>query len=237
MNTAPPAVSGFAGLGLSPRILTRLGRLGFDTPTPLQEAAIPNRLHCRELGGICPTGTGKTLAFGLPMIERLAGTPKIGLVVVPTRELALQVDETLAAVGGPFGLRTVVLIGGASMVRQINQLRARPQVIVATPGRLLDHLGQGTVSLGNVGITVLDEADRMLDMGFAPAIRRIMDQVPTERQTMLFSATMPEEMTHLAARYLKNPERVETAPQGTLVEGVTHELFVVDKPDKTALLD
>src|SRR5216684_1636326 len=108
MNTAPPAVSGFAGLGLSPRILTRLGRLGFDTPTPIQEAAIPIGLSGRDLVGIAQTGTGKTLAFGLPMIERLAGAPKMGLVVVPTRELALQVDETLAAVGGPFGLRTVV---------------------------------------------------------------------------------------------------------------------------------
>jgi ATP-dependent RNA helicase RhlE len=237
MNSASRVDSGFAGLGLSPRMLARLDRLGFTTPTPIQEAAIPIGLRGRDLVGIAQTGTGKTLAFGLPMIERLAGSSKVGLVVVPTRELALQVDETLAAVGGPFGLRTVVLIGGASMARQVQQLRARPRAIIATPGRLLDHLGQGTLSLGNVGIAVLDEADRMLDMGFAPAINRLMAQVPAERQTMLFSATMPEEITRLATRYLNDPERVETAPQGTLVEGVTHELFVVDKPDKPELLD
>ncbi|MDP3975538.1 MAG: DEAD/DEAH box helicase, partial [bacterium] len=187
--------------------------------------------------GIAQTGTGKTLAFSLPMIQRLAATKKQGLVLVPTRELALQVDETLQKVGGAFGLKTAVIIGGADIRQQIRKLRDKVNVIVATPGRLLDHLQQRTVSLENIGVLVLDEADRMLDMGFEPQIKKILAAMPAERQTMLFSATMPAQIALIASRYMKKPLRVEVAPSGTTVERVEQELFVVPRNQKLALLE
>ncbi len=223
--------SGFNALEIPPSILQKINRLGFTVPTPIQQQAIPVGLQRRDVIGIAQTGTGKTLAFGVPMIANLKHI-QIGLVLAPTRELALQIDETMRKLG----CKTAVLIGGAPMGRQISMLRTRPTIIVATPGRLLDHIQQGTVNLQTVGVVVLDEADRMLDMGFAPAIRKILDTTPVSRQTMLFSATMPKEIADIAQRYQREPVRIEVARAGTGADNVEQELYVVGKEDKSALL-
>ncbi len=223
--------SKFSHLGLSSSTLSALSGLGFHTPSPIQAAAIPVALTGRDLIGMAQTGTGKTLAFSLPMRENL-GPSDFGLVLAPTRELAIQIEETLRKLR----MKTALLIGGAPMGRQVSQIKARPDVIVATPGRLLDHLNQKTVDLRRVRIVVLDEADRMLDMGFAPAIRNILDQTPSQRQTMMFSATMPPSIAKLAADYLRKPETVEVARPGTPVEAITQELHMVAKADKPGLL-
>ncbi|MDP2625153.1 MAG: DEAD/DEAH box helicase, partial [Candidatus Peregrinibacteria bacterium] len=233
MNTIPTT---FYGLGIAPDILKRLESLNFVQPTPIQYKAIPIGIRGEDLIGIAQTGTGKTLAFSIPMIQRLAATKCHGLVLCPTRELALQVEETLKKVGGAFGLKTEVIIGGANMTRQVRALKARPNVIVATPGRLIDHLQQRTVSLEKVGVLVLDEADRMLDMGFAPQLKKIMVMLPNSRQTMLFSATMPAKIAEIARQYMAKPLRVEVAPAGTTAEQVEQELFVVPRNQKMALL-
>lgn len=227
----------FHGLGLAPGILEILTRLGFKAPTPIQGKAIPAAIEGKDIVGIAQTGTGKTLAFGLPMIQRLQANQGQGLVVVPTRELAIQVDESLRKVGASLGIRTAVLIGGAPMGPQIHLLHKRPNIIVATPGRLIDHLEQRILRLDKVIIAVLDEADRMLDMGFMPQITRIFEALPKERQTMLFSATMPSEIMKMAARHMKLPVRVEIAPAGTTAERVTQELFIVSKDQKMRLLE
>lgn len=221
----------FQALDLPPTLMGALDRLGFTTPTPIQSEAIPPALTGRDVIGIAQTGTGKTLAFGLPMLARL-NPGQVGLVIAPTRELALQIEETFLSLGA----RTALLIGGASMGRQIDQLRRRPGVIVATPGRLMDHIMQRTVRLDNVAVAVLDEADRMLDMGFAPTIRRILDTTPKERQTMLFSATMPPEIAALANQYLRDAVRIEVARAGATAENVEQELLVVSKDDKHDVL-
>lgn len=226
----------FNGLGIAPKLLDALDRLGFHQPTPIQVKAIPIAIAGKDLIGVAQTGTGKTLAFGIPMLQRLAQIKGRGLIVLPTRELAVQVDEALHSVGRSIALRTAVLIGGAAMSRQIDALRRRPHIIIVTPGRLIDHLEQKTLQLADVRILVLDEADRMLDMGFAPQINRILSAVSHDRQTMLFSATMPEDIVRIAQKYMQLPLRVEVAPSGTAAERVSHELFVVDKEDKPRLL-
>jgi ATP-dependent RNA helicase RhlE len=222
----------FSGLGLAPRLLEILQKKGFTVPTPIQEQAIPVAISGKDVMGIAQTGTGKTLAFGLPMIQSIATTKKMGLIVLPTRELALQVNEALDNIGRSFGLKTAVLIGGESMNRQLMALRRQPHIIIATPGRLIDHLEQRTVRLDKVGILVLDEADRMLDMGFAPQLKQIMKTVPALRQTMLFSATMPAEIISIANSYMKLPIRVEVAPPGTTISKVTQEIIFVEKHQK-----
>ncbi len=227
-----PIPQGFRALALSSTLHTILDRLCFVTPTPIQEQVIPHALQGRDIIGIAQTGTGKTLAFALPIINLLPYQNGPALILVPTRELALQVDEVFRQIGGG----TAVLIGGAPMGRQISQLRQRPGTIIATPGRLLDHLQQRTVDLRNVSIVVLDEADRMLDMGFAPAIRQILAQVPEKRQTMLFSATMPDAIASISSEYLSDPVRIEIKRQGTMAELVSQELYVVDHVDKGDLL-
>ncbi len=229
--------SSFYGLGIAPRILEILDRLKFTIPTPIQQKSIPIAIEGKDIIGIAQTGTGKTLAFGLPMLQRLAHVKGLGLIILPTRELALQVDETLQQIGRSFGLRTAVLIGGASMGRQMEMLRKNAHVIVGTPGRIIDHLNQRTLNLNAVSILVLDEADRMLDMGFAPQIKRILEKVPRERQTMLFSATMPDDIVRIATTYMKLPVRVEIARAGTIADHIDHELFVVKKDQKNRLLD
>jgi ATP-dependent RNA helicase RhlE len=229
--------SGFDGLGIAPSLLQALDRLKFRVPTPIQAKSIPTAIEGKDLIGIAQTGTGKTLAFGIPMIQRLARIKGRGLVLLPTRELALQVEEHLHFIGKGVGLRTAVLIGGASMNVQIQELRKQPHVIIATPGRLIDHLEQRTLELGDVRVLVLDEADRMLDMGFAPQINKILNAVPRERQTLLFSATMPDDIVRIATRHMKLPIRVEVARSGTAAERVAQELFVVKKEDKTRLLE
>jgi len=226
----------FHELGIRPDILGILDRLKFTIPTPIQHAAIPSGLAGRDVIGVAQTGTGKTLAFGVPIVQSLRSGGR-ALIIVPTRELALQVEENLRKLGRPLGLGAVALIGGAPIHRQQIALRSRPALIVATPGRLIDHLQSGSIDLRDVKILVLDEADRMLDMGFAPQIAKILRAVPTERQTMLFSATMPAEIVEIAGAYMQNPERVEVATSGTAAEEVTQELFVVKKEEKPALLE
>ncbi|MBM3204760.1 DEAD/DEAH box helicase [Candidatus Uhrbacteria bacterium] len=235
MNTTP-LDPGFYGLGIAPKLLNILDRSNFRVPTPIQHQSIPIALEGKDMIGIAQTGTGKTLAFGIPLIQRLAITKKRGLVLLPTRELALQVEETLQKIGRGIGLRTTILIGGASMDRQIRDLKQHPHILIATPGRLIDHLEQRTLHLRDVGVLVLDEADRMLDMGFAPQIKRILEAVPRERQTMLFSATMPSEIVKIANSHMKLPVRVEIARAGTTADKVTQEVFMVKKEDKLALL-
>ncbi|MEI7512218.1 MAG: DEAD/DEAH box helicase [Candidatus Uhrbacteria bacterium] len=228
---------GFYGLGIAPKLLEALDKGKYSVPTPIQAKAIPLALTGQDLIGIAQTGTGKTLAFGIPMIQQLAALKGRGLVILPTRELALQVEETLQKIGREIGLRTVVLIGGASMHRQNQDLARKPHVIVATPGRLIDHLDRRSVDLSSVKVLVLDEADRMLDMGFEPQIRRILQTVPKERQTMLFSATMPHEIVGMANSYMKSPTRVEIASAGTAAERVTQEVFFVGREEKIPLLE
>lgn len=226
MNTVhsavPTAGGSFADLGLSPKLLERLAARGLVTPSPIQRAAIPSALEGNDILGIAQTGTGKTLAFSLPMLQRLARGGGQGLVIVPTRELAIQVEETLLNIGRGAGLTTVTLIGGASQAMQVKKLRQTPHVLVATPGRLIDLMQQRLVDLRNIKIAVLDEADRMFDIGFAPAIMQILKALPSQRQTMLFSATMPAAIVKMVGQYLKAPVRVEVAPAGTTAKSIAH---------------
>ncbi len=228
---------GFYGLGIAPKLLGILDKLKYKVPTPIQQQSIPIAVEGKDLMGIAQTGTGKTLAFGIPLIQRLSQEKGIGLVLAPTRELALQIDETFKELGRTIGLRSTVLIGGASMFKQIQELKRKPHVIIATPGRLNDHLEHKTVRLNDVCVLVLDEADRMLDMGFEPQIRRILQILPKDHQTMLFSATMPSQIVKMASSYMKMPVRVEIARAGTAAENVTHEVYVVSKEDKVRLLE
>ncbi len=228
--------TGFHGLGIAPALLEILGKLGMQEPTPIQRQAIPVAMEGNDIVGIAQTGTGKTLAFGLPMLQRLAQHKGRGLVLLPTRELAIQVDESLKKIGASIGLRTAVLIGGVPMGGQLHALRNAPHVIIATPGRLIDHMTQGSVRLNDLKILVLDEADRMLDMGFAPQLKRIFESIPSERQTMLFSATMPADIVQIARKYMKQPTQVEIARQGTTADTITQEAYIVRKEEKMRLI-
>ncbi|HXV26917.1 MAG TPA: DEAD/DEAH box helicase [Candidatus Paceibacterota bacterium] len=231
---------GFGGLGISDEFMKAIERLKFSTPTPIQHKAIPVGLSGEDLIGIAQTGTGKTVAFGVPMLQRLwQARAGLGVVILPTRELALQVNDSLKALGQQLGLRTAVLIGGESMGKQLQQLSRKPNVIIATPGRLLDIADEKKIDLSRTTVLVLDEADRMLDMGFAPQIRRIFALLPEpqDRQTMLFSATMPEDIVSIATKHMRMPVRVEVAPAGTAAEKVHQEIYIVTKEDKVALLD
>ena len=227
----------FEALGVKPEILAVLAKLGITEPTPIQQKAIPLAQKGDDVIGIAQTGTGKTLAFGVPMIERLHASEGKGLILVPTRELALQVDETLAKVGAALGMRTAVLIGGANMRQQVAAVRRNPHIVIATPGRLIDHLQQDTIRLGKVQVLVLDEADRMLDMGFQPQIKRILETVPHERQTLLFSATLSRDIADIATKHMKTPVSIEVAPQGTTAEKVSQEFFIVHREQKMPLLE
>jgi len=226
----------FYGLGIAPTLLERIEALGFEHPTPIQFKAIPIACRGEDVVGIAQTGTGKTLAFSVPMLQQMSARGKKGLVLLPTRELAIQVLETLTKLGGPLGLRTALLIGGTNQNPQVKQLRAKPHVIVATPGRLIDMMDQKHANLDQIGVLVLDEADRMLDMGFAPQLKKILMKVPTDRQTMLFSATMPEQIAQIAKSHMRSPLRIEVAPAGTTAERVDQEMFIVSKQEKNELL-
>lgn len=226
----------FHGLGIAPGLLEILARLRYTIPTPIQHQAIPPALEGKDVVGIAQTGTGKTLAFGIPMIQLLAREKGMGLILLPTRELALQVEVELHKIGRSLGLKTAVLIGGASMKPQLLSLARKPHIIIATPGRLIDHLEQKTVKLDTTKILVLDEADRMLDMGFEPQLKRIFPHLPKDRQTMLFSATIPSEIMTIASRHMKLPIRVEVALSGTAAEKVSQEIFIVRREAKLGLL-
>src|SRR3989344_3919047 len=234
---AHEATPGFNGLGIAPKLLEILSKSGFVTPTSIQSKAIPIAIEGKDIIGIAQTGTGKTLAFGVPLIQQIlkAGKGK-GLVILPTRELALQVNESLQKIGRTFGIKTVVLIGGAPIRPQINSLRQNPHIIIGTPGRICDHMMQRTLNLHDANILVLDEADRMFDMGFAKQVNTILHALPKQRQTMLFSATMPDSIANIASKHMKLPLRVEIARAGTTAAKIDQELFVVRKDQKLPLL-
>lgn len=226
----------FDNLGLDNPILKVLDRLNFHTPTPIQAQAIPDALKGEDIIGVAQTGTGKTLAFSLPIIQRLIRHGGRGLVMLPTRELAMQVEVTLHKIARSFGLRTAMIIGGAPMGKQRRDLRNNPHVIIGTPGRIINHIEEKTIPLHDVSILVLDEADRMFDMGFSPQIRKIMRVIPPERQTMLFSATMPPDIIKMATQHMKRPTHIEVAPQGTTAEKVQQEIYIVTRNQKKDLL-
>jgi ATP-dependent RNA helicase RhlE len=228
--------SSFSGLGIAPNILAVLDKLQYKVPTPIQEKSIPPGLEGKDVMGLAQTGTGKTLAFGIPTIQA-ALSGKHALIILPTRELALQVQEALAKIGQTLGIRTALLVGGESNYRQVQALHRLPQIVIGTPGRIIDHLQQKTLNLSKTTVLVLDEADRMLDMGFAPQLKRIFITVPKERQTMLYSATMPQSILAIAHSYMKLPLRIEIAPPGTAIEKITQELFFVSRNDKSRLLE
>lgn len=236
IQPAQQSNNSFYGLGISPKILEALDRMKFIVPTPIQHKAIPIAADGKDIIGVAQTGTGKTLAFAIPIIQRLSQRKGRCLVLLPTRELAIQVDETFQKLAPIFGMRTVVLIGGASMHLQLQGLRKNPRIIIATPGRLVDHMNQRTVLLADVNILVLDEADRMLDMGFLPQIQQILRYIPKDRQTMLFSATIPPEVIAIGTAHMKLPINIEVAPSGTTAERVVQELFIVKKDSKRHLL-
>ena len=229
----------FSELGLSAALARRCESLGYTEPTPIQRRAIPVVLGGSDLIGCAQTGTGKTAAFLLPTIQRMAALPRAGvrvLVLAPTRELASQIEESyrqLAPKGSP---RCVSLIGGTGMGGQITGLRRGSGVVVATPGRLLDHIERGNVNLAQVEVLVLDEADRMLDIGFLPAIRKIVAGLPAERQTLLFSATMSPSIEELARKTMRQPELVEVSPRGRAAGTVAQTAYPVALESKTALL-
>jgi len=229
-------ISGFYSLRIDSKLLAVMDSHNFTVPTPIQEKAIPVVFKGNDLIGIAQTGTGKTLAYAVPAVQRLMRTGGRALVVVPTRELAFQAAEVFNYFSGASGLRSVVIIGGASGSVQYKQLKENPDIIIATPGRLIDHLNQKNTDLSDVKILVLDEADRMLDMGFLPQVRKILDFLPAERQTLLFSATMPEEVTRLAEKHMRAPKRVEVTPQGTAPALVKQELYIVERSKKPELL-
>jgi ATP-dependent RNA helicase RhlE len=243
-STAPsPAASGFADLGLSAPLLQALADEGYTTPTPIQTKAIPHVLAGRDLFGCAQTGTGKTAAFALPLIDRMLADPRKPaprrcrvLVLAPTRELAAQIFESFKAYGRHAKTRAAVIYGGVGQHQQARAMMNGVDVLVATPGRLLDLVGQRLVDLRAVEYLVLDEADRMLDMGFIHDMRKIIAMLPSDRQTLFFSATLPAEVRELADSMLRDPLEVKTAPQATPAETVSQSVFFVAKKEKKALL-
>jgi ATP-dependent RNA helicase RhlE len=236
----------FDNLGLSADLVQTVADEGYVAPTPVQAQAIPLVLAGRDLLAAAQTGTGKTAAFVLPILDRLrqhantsfspARHPVRSLILVPTRELAVQVDESVRTYGRTVPLRSTVVYGGVPIEPQTKALRAGVEILVATPGRLLDHVGQRGVNLGQVEILVLDEADRMLDMGFLPDIRRILELLPARRQNLLFSATFDDEIRSLSGTILHDPATVEVAPRNTAAEAVDQLVYPVDRDRKEALL-
>jgi ATP-dependent RNA helicase RhlE len=231
-------------LGLSPSLLRALAGEGYEHPTPIQQKAIPEVLRGRDLLGCAQTGTGKTAAFALPMIERLmasnlergARRPR-ALVLSPTRELSAQIAESFATYGAGTALKYAVIFGGVGQGPQISALNRGLDVLVATPGRLLDLMNQGAVFLDKVEILVLDEADRMLDMGFLPDVKRILQKLPKQRQTLFFSATMPSDIERLSREILVNPVRVDVAPVSSTADRIEQSVYMVEASDKRRVLE
>jgi len=234
----------FESLGLAPALLRALAENNYNTPTQIQAEAIPLVLAGHDVLGGAQTGTGKTAAFGLPLLQRLAEGKPAGagprkpraLILTPTRELALQVSESLRAYGRHLRLNVTAIFGGAGMQPQMDQLRRGVDVLVACPGRLLDHMERGTAKLDAVEMLVLDEADRMLDMGFLPAMKRILSRVPAQRQTLLFSATFEAQIKALALEFMREPRQVQVAAQNTIAETIVHRAHPVDGAKKRDLL-
>ncbi|MCR8724045.1 DEAD/DEAH box helicase [Frigidibacter sp. ROC022] len=237
-------MSDFKTLGLSDRILARLAEIGHTEPTPIQWKGIPHVFAGRDVMGLAQTGTGKTLAFGLPIIQELSklhGKPAPGtaraLILAPTRELAKQIEASLGVFTKGTPLKTAVVVGGASLRPQAEKMKRGLDILVATPGRLIDHLDRGSISLGQTRFLVLDEADQMLDLGFIHALRRIVKVLPEERQTMLFSATMPKLITEIANSYLQSPIRVEVSPPGKTADKIDQSVHFVAQGEKARLLE
>jgi ATP-dependent RNA helicase RhlE len=233
--------TGFADLGLNEPLCRAVAQEGYESPTPIQTKAIPFVLQGRDLLGCAQTGTGKTAGFALPMLQRLgerpAGTRGLrALVLTPTRELAIQVADSFKTYGKHTQLRTAVIFGGVGLEPQKQELRRGPDILVATPGRLLDLMGQGCVDFQRLEIFVLDEADRMLDMGFIHDVRRVIAVLPKQRQSLLFSATMPRDIQDLAHKLLHDPVKVEVAPVSSASERVKQQVYFVDKDNKRRLL-
>jgi ATP-dependent RNA helicase RhlE len=231
----------FKDLRIIPPILRALESEQYELPTPIQERAIPPALEGRDLLGSAQTGTGKTAAFAVPTLQRLSARPAAGrgirsLVLTPTRELAMQIYESFRTYGKYTSLTACVIFGGVGQGPQEEELRRGPAILVATPGRLLDLMNQGLVDLSDVEILTLDEADRMLDMGFIHDVRKIVARTPERRQTLLFSATMPQEIAGMARAILKNPVRVSVAPEQPTVEAIGQCVYFVDKANKRKLL-
>ncbi|MBT3551451.1 MAG: DEAD/DEAH box helicase [Rhodospirillaceae bacterium] len=233
----------FSDLGLADPIQLALKTRNHDTPTPIQQEAIPELLKGSDVLGIAQTGTGKTGAFALPILHKLSkNQPKDkrreprALILAPTRELAIQIGEEIAAYGQNLQLRHTVIFGGVKQNPQVNALRRGIDIIVATPGRLLDLMSQGFIDLNGCAFLVLDEADRMLDMGFVHDVRKIVSALPNKRQSLLFSATMPKEIARLSGDMLNNPVRIEVTPQATPIESITQNIYHVGAADKTKLL-
>jgi ATP-dependent RNA helicase RhlE len=229
----------FSQLGLSPAVYSPLARLGYDEPTPIQAKAIPLVLSGIDLLARAHTGTGKTAAFGLPMIERLlagqAAAPRTkprGLVLVPTRELAVQVHRSLSTYGVPARLRITAIFGGVGMGAQIQALRRGTDIVVATPGRLIDHVQRRSIDLSAIDVLTLDEADRMLDMGFMPALRRISTALPRARQTLMFSATLSDAVVRLSAEFTRDASRVDVSGGQVVAATVTHHVHHVAADQK-----
>ncbi len=228
--------SGFYGLGIAPKLMDILDKKGFVTPTPIQQKSIPIATEGKDMVGIAQTGTGKTIAFSIPMIQRLAQAPGKALVLLPTRELALQVAEVCRDFAPAFNMGVACLIGGEGKEGQLRDLNRKARILIGTPGRVYDHMERGAAKVHDARILVLDEADRMFDMGFAPQINRIIRQLPAQRQTMLFSATIPDEVMKLASQHMKLPIRIEVAKSGTAAQNVIQELYVVRSGSKPMLL-
>jgi ATP-dependent RNA helicase RhlE len=236
---APERGAAFAALGLIPALVRAVTQEGYETPTPIQVQAVPDVLGGHDLLATAQTGTGKTAAFLLPILQRLSGKKSNAiraLILSPTRELAAQIAERADAYGRHLGLRNAVIYGGVGQGAQEQALKRGIDVLVATPGRLLDLMGQGLVKLGSVEHFVLDEADRMFDMGFIQDVRRVVAVLPKERQTLLFSATMPRDVVELSRSILRNPRRVAVAPQETSAKTVSQALYLVQKQQKGQLL-
>jgi ATP-dependent RNA helicase RhlE len=242
-QTASQPAPDFAALGLSEPLLRALAARSYTTPTPIQARSIPHLLQGRDLLGIAQTGTGKTAAFALPMLQRLTQSnlrarPRLprSLVLAPTRELATQIADSFQAYGRHLHQRVAIVFGGVGQTPQVQALQRGVDVLVATPGRLLDLMQQGHCEFADVEILVLDEADRMLDMGFLPDVKRILATLPKERQSLLFSATMPNDITALAQRFLRDPVRVEVTPPAATADRIEQSVHFVPKAQKRDLL-
>ncbi len=223
----------FLSLKLEETLFESLAKINFKTPTPIQAKAIPIALEGKDILGTAQTGTGKTGAFGIPLVNHLLKTKKeTALVMTPTRELATQVTQTLNNLIGRGNIRTALLIGGDSMQKQLKQMRRNPRLIVGTPGRINDHLKRKTLRLNNTSFLVLDESDRMLDMGFTPQINQVLETVPKKHQTLLFSATLPSNILRLAEKYLNQPVRISVGSISTPIEKIKQEVLRVNDGDK-----
>ena len=223
----------FLSLELEDSLIESLAKINFKTPTPIQSKAIPIALEGKDILGTAQTGTGKTGAFGIPLVNFLLKTKKdTALVMTPTRELATQVMQTMNNLVGKGNIRTALLIGGDSMQKQQKQMRRNPRLIVGTPGRINDHLKRKTLRLNNTTFLVLDESDRMLDMGFTPQINQVLETVPKKHQTLLFSATLPNDILKLAKKYLNQPVRISVGSTSTPIEKIKQEILRVNDGDK-----